>query len=120
MGRARKDLGDRGEGLAVAFFEERGYRVVERNYRRRHGEVDLVLQFHDTLVFCEVKTSRLGCAAESWTARQQARTCAVASEYVQRRRWTGAVRIDLLALDHDPQSRSWRIQHFENIHEASG
>jgi putative endonuclease len=49
-------LGRRGEQAAAEFVERRGDRVVERNYRTREGEIDLVVMSGRTLVFCEVKT----------------------------------------------------------------
>jgi putative endonuclease len=49
-------MGRRGEQAAAEFFERRGDRVVERNYRTREGEIDLVVMAGRTLVFCEVKT----------------------------------------------------------------
>lgn len=57
--RTARDVGDRGEALAGAYLEELGWEVLERNWRCRHGEVDLVLRDPDgLLVFCEVKTRR--------------------------------------------------------------
>lgn len=54
---ARKDeLGRRGEDLAARFLEDSGYRIVERNWRCRQGEIDIVARTGDTLVFVEVKT----------------------------------------------------------------
>jgi putative endonuclease len=52
----RKEWGRRGERAAAEFFERNGDRVVERNYRTREGEIDLVVLSGRTLVFCEVKT----------------------------------------------------------------
>jgi putative endonuclease len=52
----RRGTGRRGEALAAALLERRGYVLVERNYRTREGEIDLVALRDGTLVFCEVKT----------------------------------------------------------------
>jgi putative endonuclease len=48
--------GRRGERVAARYLEKKGYRIVERNYRTREGEIDLVAVRDRTLVFCEVKT----------------------------------------------------------------
>ncbi|AXH94887.1 YraN family protein [Ornithinimicrobium avium] len=57
--RRARDVGDRGEDLALAHLEALGWVVVERNWRCRLGEIDLVLRDPDgLLVFCEVKTRR--------------------------------------------------------------
>jgi len=52
----RGSVGRRGERLAAAPLERKGYTVLERNYRRREGELDLIARRGGTLVFCEVKT----------------------------------------------------------------
>lgn len=51
-----KDLGRKGEELAVRFLRRRKYRILERNYRVRSGEVDIIARDGPTLVFIEVKT----------------------------------------------------------------
>ena len=52
----RRTRGDRGERLAERHLAEAGYRILERNFRTRHGELDLVAADARALVFCEVKT----------------------------------------------------------------
>jgi len=63
-------LGQFGERVAADHLEAKGYRIVERNYRCREGEVDIIAQVDDCLVFVEVKTRRgdaMGSALESVT-----------------------------------------------------
>jgi putative endonuclease len=52
----KDELGRRGEDLAARFLEDAGYSIVERNWRCRQGEIDIVARIADTLVFVEVKT----------------------------------------------------------------
>ena len=52
------DLGVRGERIAAAYLADAGLRVVDRNWRCRDGELDIVAREGDALVFCEVKTRR--------------------------------------------------------------
>ncbi len=54
----RKALGDYGERLAAAELERRGLEVLDRNWRCRQGEIDIVAQQRGVLVICEVKTRR--------------------------------------------------------------
>lgn len=49
-------LGERGEQLAAKFLRKRGYKILVRRYKGRHGEIDLTCRHDDTLVFVEVKT----------------------------------------------------------------
>jgi putative endonuclease len=52
----KKELGKRGEELALRFLKKSGYKIVERNYICKMGEMDIIAQEKDTLVFVEVKT----------------------------------------------------------------
>jgi putative endonuclease len=51
----RREIGSRGEEIAARRLERLGYSVIERNYRTRTGEIDLIAERDGTLVFCEVK-----------------------------------------------------------------
>jgi putative endonuclease len=53
-----KRTGEKGEELAVAYLAGAGYRIIERNYRCLFGEIDIVAQEDETLVFVEVKSRR--------------------------------------------------------------
>jgi len=53
-----KRTGKKGEDLAVAYLVEAGFRIIERNYRCLFGEIDIVAQEGETLVFVEVKSRR--------------------------------------------------------------
>jgi putative endonuclease len=73
---ARPGLGRRGEDVAVSVFRHLGFEVVQRNYRCKHGEVDLIARRGRVLVFCEVKTRRTdlwGIPAEAVDHRKQSR-----------------------------------------------
>src|SRR6266446_2108922 len=54
----RRSRGQLGERIAERHLERRGYRVIERNYRTRYGEIDLIAVDRRAIVFCEVKTRR--------------------------------------------------------------
>jgi len=54
----RRRFGDRGEDLAAAFFMERGFTVVKRNWNCRAGEIDLILERSGKFHFVEIKTRR--------------------------------------------------------------
>lgn len=81
-------LGPWGEGKAAAYLESHGYRIVERNYRCRAGEIDLVVRRGETLVFVEVKTRcslQCGWPAESVTLAKQHHIRRTALWYVAER-----------------------------------
>jgi len=99
---ARAIAGAKAEALAAEFLAARGARIVERNFRRRCGEIDLIAQDGDTLVFVEVRLrtrSDFGGAAASITAKKRARMTAAAGLYLARLRSTPPCRFDAVLLD---------------------
>jgi putative endonuclease len=72
----RRELGAAGESAVAAWYEAAGYRVLDRNWRCRDGELDLVLGRGDDVVFCEVKTrtgDAYGAPVEAVTFAKQRR-----------------------------------------------
>ncbi len=56
MKQDNKKTGNRGENIAMEYLQKKGYEIVERNFRTRFGEIDIVCRDAQTLVFVEVKT----------------------------------------------------------------
>jgi len=82
---ARKALGASGEARVARWYEARGCEVLDRNWRGKDGELDLVLRDGHTLVFCEVKTRtslRFGLPAEAVTAVKQLRLRRLAMQWL--------------------------------------
>lgn len=78
-------LGRRGEELARRFLKKKGYKILETNYRGRLGEIDLIAQDGDCLVFVEVKTRSsmaFGHPLESINPRKQHQLTKAAGEYL--------------------------------------
>ncbi len=111
-------LGKWGEGVAGRFLQEKGYRLLDTNYRCRWGEVDIVALEGDELVFVEVRTRRgtqYGTPQESVTAAKAQRLVATAQDYLQQRGQEGAEwRIDLIAISLDRDRRVQDIDHLRH------
>lgn len=93
--------GRRAEDRALAFLQEQGLRLVERNYRCRYGEVDLIMEEGATLVFVEVRyraSQKFGGALESVDCRKQAKLLTTATCFLQERRCDRPARFDVAAL----------------------
>jgi putative endonuclease len=99
----RQEFGKAGEDLAVRELERRGYAIVARRYRTRHGEIDIVARDGETTVFVEVKaraTAEFGTAAAAVTPMKQRRLMSMAVDYVARHRLAGRpCRFDVVAID---------------------
>jgi putative endonuclease len=100
---ARQTLGKTGEELAVRELERRGYAIIARRYRTQYGEIDIVAEDQETIVFVEVKaraTAEFGTAAEAVTPSKQRRLAAMAVDYLARQRIAGRpCRFDVVAID---------------------
>jgi putative endonuclease len=115
-----KDLGRRGEELAAEHFCRLGYRVLARNHRTRFGELDLVLadDAGTTIVFCEVKSRRLG-SGEPFDnldecKRQQVRKMAAAWLAAPHDRPFGAdLRFDAVGVTLDGRGCLVRLDHMQ-------
>jgi putative endonuclease len=83
----RKQLGAKGEEIAVCYLKSKGYKIVERNYRIKLGEIDIIAEQGEDLVFIEVKTRSdafFGSPFESITAQKQKQLSKVALEYISK------------------------------------
>lgn len=99
----RAYTGKLGEAEAARFLEKRGYKVLERNYRCKYGEIDLVAKDGSAVVFVEVKTrgsERFGTPMESVDARKQRKILLTAQFYIESNRLGDAdFRFDVVGVE---------------------
>jgi len=116
----KQETGKRGEQLACGALEKKGYRILDKNYRCRHGEIDLIARHGDYIVFIEVRSktgNAFGAPEESMTSVKKNRLVATALDYLTSHRglpenW----RIDFVAVELDPAGgQPGRIEIMENI-----
>jgi putative endonuclease len=115
-----KELGRRGEELAAEHFSRLGYRVLARNHRTRFGELDLVLadEGDGTIVFCEVKSRRLGSGdwRDSLHDAKRARVRTMAAAWlaeVTSRPFGAELRFDAVGVTLDDRGALVRLDHLE-------
>lgn len=114
----RRRLGQWGENLAATHVEAQGLTIIERNWRCRDGEIDLVARDGETVVFVEVKTRRgrdFGAPEEALTARKAQKLLHLGQLYIaahdlEDTNW----RIDLVAIELDARGRFLRCEHLPN------
>ena len=117
MSRARVKLGQLGEDLAARAVSEQGYEIVDRNWRCREGEVDIVARRSGAWTFFEVRTRRgrrFGAPEESLSPEKEQRMYDVALEYLMDREevdpdW----RIGFVAVELDRSGRVLRVEVYD-------
>jgi putative endonuclease len=116
----RHQLGATGEQLAAEHLERLGYRIVERNFRTRWGELDIVAFDGHTLAFCEVKTRRIGGRAgtplEAVAAGKRAQVRKMAGRWLVERRerpYADVLRFDAIGVSFDATGRLISLEHVE-------
>src|SRR3954468_11604696 len=118
----RQSLGLMGEDLACAELRRRGYDIVERRYRTRFGEIDIVARHDGVTVFVEVKTrdgDAYGGGAEAMTPWKQRRVAQMAVDYVARHRLNDRpCRFDVVLVDVMPGGGS-RVEVYPHAFEMS-
>jgi putative endonuclease len=123
-GDPRRRLGARGEELAARHLEARGLEVVERNFRTRYGELDLIARDGRFLVFCEVKTRIVRVSTREVLGpfaaigvRKQRQVRAMAREWLGHGRLEGArppeLRFDAVGVSFDAAGRLLSLEHLE-------
>ena len=112
-------LGSLGEERACRYLASKGYQIVEKNFKCRRGEVDIVAERGDTIAFVEVKTWRelpASALEHSISAKKQIRILAAAQLYLLRRREREPlhIRFDVIFL-RDPEGED--VEHWEGAFE---
>jgi putative endonuclease len=97
-----RSFGIHGEEIAAGYLARRGYRILERNFRTRMGEIDVIARDGDVLVFVEVKARRtdaFGGASSSVDRKKRVRLAKLARAYLHRRGWADRpCRFDLVTI----------------------
>lgn len=116
----RRKTGSKYEMLAVKYLEQDGYRIIERNFFSRYGEIDIIAGKGDLLVACEVKYrsgDRCGDALEAVDRRKQNRICQTMLYYFAKHGFSADTpcRFDVVAI-----SGEGMVRHIKNAFEFRG
>jgi putative endonuclease len=117
---ARQHLGRRGEQLAAEHLARRGFSIIDRNYRTRWGELDIVAFDGTVLAFCEVKARRVaartGTALEAVDPRKRSQVRNMARRWLAERPdrpHAGLLRFDAIGVTFDRSGELVSIEHLE-------
>lgn len=114
---AKDELGRRGEALAADYLNANGYRVIDRNWRCREGEIDVIAEQGDETVFVEVKTrssTEYGHPFEAITTGKLRRMRRLAMAWCAQAGGWRRIRLDAIAVIARPGARPC-IEHLERL-----
>ena len=113
----RRQLGKWGESVAAVHLEAKGLLLVERNWRSVYGEIDIVAEDGDELIFVEVKTRRgnqMGTPEEALTKEKAEKLRQLAQLYLVEKDSERDWRIDLVAIEIDSRGKLVRCDHIRD------
>jgi putative endonuclease len=106
-----KSIGDFYEKKALKFYKNLGANIVSKNYRYQKGEIDLIVELDDLLIFVEVKfraKTTFGYPEEWVSSSQQNRILETAAFYIEEFNWKREIRFDVIAFTLN------EMRHFED------
>lgn len=113
-----KSFGKAGEDMAAAFLEQKGYKVLARNFHCRRGEADIIAGSGETIVIVEVKSRRsvdYAYPEEAVDRIKRKRLIAISEIFLEKNGMTQRdVRFDVIAALYDSAYRRWDIRHIED------
>jgi len=111
----RSLLGQQGEALALKFLQKKGLTLLQKNYRSRLGEIDLIMEDREHVVFVEVRfrsSEDFGGALSSVDRRKQSKLIKCAQQYIANEQTSLGFRFDVIAIS--PSSGRHEIQWIPN------
>lgn len=111
------ETGKLGENIAKNYLQEKGYEILEQNYRNKYAEIDIVAKEKDVMVFVEVKTrigEQFGTPEDSLNKNKMSRLFRNANMYSARKGFS-SYRIDAICIVLDEERQVQRINHYQNI-----
>ncbi len=115
----KNEIGKAGEEIALDFFKNKGYRIMEKNYKTVFGEIDIIAKDKDTIVFIEVKTRTdisFGYPFEAVNPKKRKKIKNVALSYMKRFKKELPSRFDVLSINFE-EGRN-KIEHFKDAFEV--
>lgn len=116
---AKKRIGKIGEKIAARYLVNHGYRILAANFSIRYGELDLVAVKNETLIFVEVKTRvgrEFGLPEEAVTPRKLREITSTAAYFKNLHpELPDALRIDVIAIELNPDETVKNFKHIENV-----
>jgi|TARA_Y100000031_G_scaffold156792_1_gene213153 putative endonuclease len=107
-----------GEAAAKEYLKNKGYKIIEQNYRTKYAEIDLIVSRNNVLIFVEVRTKkseRFGSPEASINQKKLKKLYQNASAYISFKKWPGLSRIDAICIVLDSDNNIEKLEHYKNI-----
>lgn len=115
---SKKQTGDKGEDYAVRYLKKQGCKILDRNYRKKYGEIDIIARENNCLLFVEVKTRHSGSLTEPYQAvtyRKQRNIIMTAKAYLAEMKSEACCRFDVCEVFVDENTLKLdRIRYIKN------
>ena len=102
---ARIDTGKRGEGIAVSYLKKQGYKIIEKNYKTKLGEIDIIAKDKGVISFIEVRSKNsvgFGSPEETVTRKKETKISKAALTYIKRYKLENETcRFDVVSIQGD-------------------
>jgi putative endonuclease len=112
-----KQIGSKGEVIALQYLELKGYELVLKNYRFKRAEIDLIVQKENLIVFVEVKYRKnadFGFPEEFVRKSQRRRIQTAAENYLSEMQWNQNIRFDIISIMPNADGNDYDIMHLED------
>lgn len=115
---SKRDIGKKGEKIAIDYLKQQDYKIITQNYNSKVGEIDIIAQEKETLVFIEVKyrsNINYGLPSEAINYRKIQHICRTAQWYLNQHKWDKDVRFDVIEIIE--QNGLYKIELIRNAFE---
>ena len=116
------NIGEKGESIAIEYLENNGYKIINRNYYSRFGEIDIIAKKENYIIFAEVKTRKINTnfnAFEAVDAIKQKKIIKTAMIYLKEKSLSLQPRFDVIAVLFDTNLKNVKeINHIKNAFEG--
>jgi len=117
----KRKLGDLGEKIVVDYLKKQGYHILERNYQKPWGEIDIIVQNNTEIIFVEVKTRTVSkgqslSPEENVGFNKKQKVIRTAQTYLLEKKYPSETswQIDVIAVELNLQTRKANLKHIKN------
>lgn len=113
-----KNIGDYGEDIGITLLKEKGYYILDRNFRNKYGEIDVICKFKDMIIFVEIKSrynSSFGKPSEAVTYSKQKKIINICKYYIYKNKlFNYNCRFDVIEIYFNTKNDLSNIIHIED------